>query len=93
MAVHSYYAIFEPIKEKGFEGQYWVTFPDLEGVFTSGDDFADGYEMAQEVLALMLEYFEDDNIPFNPPSHPKDIEIPSEGSLVYIQVNTEKIRR
>ncbi len=49
MAKYVFPAVFTPEK-KG----YSINFPDVEGCYTSGNDLADGMEMAQDVLCLML---------------------------------------
>lgn len=36
------------------DGTYSVSFPDIEGCYTCGDDIADGMNMAEDALALML---------------------------------------
>ena len=33
---------------------YWLEFPDLPGVYSQGDDFAETYKNAQEALELYL---------------------------------------
>ena len=43
-------AIFEPNELDG----YCVFFPDLENVFTEGNDFKHAMEMAEDALCLML---------------------------------------
>ncbi|MBO5424685.1 MAG: type II toxin-antitoxin system HicB family antitoxin [Lachnospiraceae bacterium] len=54
MAKYFYPAIFT--KEKN--GLYSVEFPDIENCYTSGEDLADAYEMAEDVLALTLYGYE-----------------------------------
>ena len=51
MAQYVFPAIFEPDYELG---GYFVYFPDLENVFTQGDDLKHAMEMAEDVLCLML---------------------------------------
>ena len=50
MAKYVYPAIFEPNELGG----YCVYFPDLENVYTQGDDLLHAMDMAQDVLCLML---------------------------------------
>lgn len=45
-----YPAIFTPEEN----GMYSVVFPGLESCYTQGDDMADAYEMAEDVLCLTL---------------------------------------
>ena len=47
----SYYALFEPAKEGGYN----VIFPDFTGCVTFGKTFEEAKEKAQEVLELWLE--------------------------------------
>lgn len=50
MAKYVYPAIFTPEDNGGFS----IAFPDVEGCYTQGKDMADGIEMAQDALCLML---------------------------------------
>ncbi len=61
MAKYVYPAIFTPEKEGG----YSIAFPDVEGCYTQGKDMADGIEMAEDALCLMLYDMEEreENIP------------------------------
>lgn len=56
MAKYVYPAVFEP--EEG--GAYSVYFPDVEGCYTCGDNMAEAFEMAEDVLALTLYHYEQD---------------------------------
>lgn len=47
---------------------YSVTFPDLEGCYTSGNSLAEAIEMAEDVLALILYDKEENNEPIPNPS-------------------------
>lgn len=50
-----YPAVFHPEADGG----YSITFPDLPGCITQGDDLADGIEMAEDALAMILCDYED----------------------------------
>ncbi len=50
MAKYVYPAVFTPEENGGFS----IAFPDVEGCFTQGKNMADGIEMAQDALCLML---------------------------------------
>lgn len=50
-----YPAVFHPEEDGG----YSITFPDLPGCITQGDDLADGIEMAEDALAMILCDYED----------------------------------
>jgi len=54
MAKYVYPAVF--VQEK--KGQFSVSFPDIDGCFTCGDDIAHAIEMAKDALALMLYHME-----------------------------------
>lgn len=49
----SYFALFDPDKEAG---GFVVTFPDVSGCVTQGDDLAEASSMAEDALATMLSY-------------------------------------
>jgi predicted RNase H-like HicB family nuclease len=49
--ISSYYAIFEPAEEGGYN----VSFPDFPGCITFGKTFEESKEKAKEVLELWLE--------------------------------------
>ena len=49
--ISSYYAVFEPAEEGGFN----VSFPDFPGCVTFGKNFEEAKKMAKEVLELWLE--------------------------------------
>lgn len=50
MSLKSYPALFDPHDD----GRFDVTFPDIPGCITQGDDLADAYACAIEALALHL---------------------------------------
>ena len=86
---YTYTAIFTPEKN----GLYSVTFPDLQGCYTSGNDMADAIYMAQDVLCLTLFDMEQDKkeIPFA--SRPQDIKITQDQFTSVIAVDTAAYRR
>jgi antitoxin HicB len=49
----SYPALFEPIED----GWLMVTFPDVPGAITNGEDHDAAYEMAQDALGIMLDSY------------------------------------
>ncbi|KGR78980.1 type II toxin-antitoxin system HicB family antitoxin [Ureibacillus manganicus] len=89
MAIYKYYSIINWCEE---DQTYNVDFPDLEYVFTDGDTLHEAITMAEDVLGQTLATNEDDNIPFNPPSPTKEINIPEGASLVLITVDTDDFR-
>lgn len=72
MTRYAYPAVFTPEESGGFS----VSFPDLEGCHTCGDDMADAIMMAEDVLALILYGYEHDE---------REIPAPSESSDIYLE--------
>lgn len=90
--LYLYPAIFEPNEHNGFT----ITFPDLPGCITEGNDLAEGISMAQEALALHLYGMERDGDPIPEASSPYSKLIPNEaakGSFInVIAARTAPIR-
>lgn len=63
MAKYIYPAIFAKDGEL-----YTVRFPDLEGCYTQGENLQDAYEMAEDVLCLMLYDLEEEGESIPPAS-------------------------
>ena len=83
-----YPAIFEPAKEGGFT----VSIPDIEGCFTEGESLAEAMAMAQDAIAMMMVYYEDNDLTSPKASSIKDIE--STGGVVsYVLADTDQWRR
>lgn len=74
-----YPVIFEEDTE---EGGYNVTVPDIPCCFTFGDDMADAIFMAEDVMAMMLADYEDNNKEVPKPSRIQDIKTDGIVSLV-----------
>ena len=83
-----YAAIFHPEEEGG----YFVSFPDLEGCYTEGEDLADAIAMATEILGLYISVLMDDNIPYNAPTPIEKLD-PEDGFLTYISSDPGPSRR
>lgn len=64
-------AIFEPGEKKG----YVVTFPDLPGCLTEGDNLQEAHLMAKEALELHLYGMEEEGEPIPEPSLPSNIKL------------------
>ena len=86
---YTYTAIFTP----EMNGLYSVTFPDLQGCYTSGDDIADAIYMAQDVLCLTLFDLEQDKKSIPIASKPQDIKITDGQFTSVVAVDTETYRR
>ena len=83
-----YPAIFEPAKEGG----YIVSVPDIEGCFTEGDTLAEAMAMAQDAIAMMMVYYEDNNNKIPLSSDINDIE-KSKGIVSYVLADTDQWRK
>lgn len=73
----AYPAIFEPCEEGG----YTVSFPDLPGCFTEGDDLAEALYMAQEAAGGWLLVTLEDGEKLPPVSKFEDINV-EDGCIV-----------
>ena len=82
-----YPAIFHP-EEKG----YYVSFPDLPGCLTVGDDLQEAYEMAEEVLGVYLSSRLDNELEFSEPSPFGSVKS-REGVVCYISADPDKYRK
>ena len=80
MKNYAYPAVFTA--ESG--GLYSVNFPDLKNCYTCGNDFADAFEMAKDVLSLTLHEYEKNNIGFPEPSELKSIQCDDNSFVRYI---------
>lgn len=92
MAKHIYPAVFDPNEHAG----YTVTFPDLPGCVTEGDNLDEAMLMAAEAMALHLYGMERDGDPIPSPSKSGDHLIPDDADpgafVTLIQARTEPIR-
>ena len=86
---YTYTAVFTPEKN----GLYSVTFPDIQGCYTSGNDMADAIYMAQDVLCLTIFDLEQDKKSMPTASKPQDIKITEGQFTSVIAVDTETYRR
>lgn len=91
MAKYIYPAIFDPNENNGFT----ITFPDLPGCITEGDDLDEALLMAAEAMALHLYGLERDGDDIPHPSAPADVSLEDSdpGAFVsLVQARTEPIR-
>jgi len=86
---YAYTAVFTPEKN----GLISVSFPDLQGCYTSGDDIADAIYMAQDVLCLTLYDLEQEKSQIPKASKPHDIKVSENQFTSIIAVDTETYRR
>lgn len=80
--MYLYYAIFN-VANDGIN----VSFPDLDGAFTGGDDMHEALYMAKDLLAGWLINAQDDGEVLPLASLPSDIQVPSGDLLIPIEVN------
>lgn len=78
MDIYIYSAIFNPCEEGG----YCVTFPDLPGCITEGDNLKEAMDMAKEALELHLWGMEDDKDPIPTPTAPEKIKLENKTSFI-----------
>ena len=81
---YTYPAIFEKDGDA-----YGLWFPDLEHGVSKGDNFEDAVEMAQELLDLILDDYQQGNIPLPEPGSVKEPLEPGQ-SIVNITVERER---
>lgn len=63
-----YPAVLQPC-----DGMYSVSFPDVEGAITAGDNLPHALEMARDALCAMLVSMEDRGEPIAPPTPMDDV--------------------
>ena len=86
---YTYSAVFTPEEN----GMFSVSFPDLQGCYTSGDDMADAVYMAQDVLCLTLYDMEQEKMEIPKASNPCDINTQGNEFTSVIVVDTDSYRR
>ena len=89
MAKYIYPAVFTPEEN----GKFSINFPDISGCYTCGDSLADGMEMAQDALALMLTHLEDEKREIPPASTINSLTIADGEFATYISCDTIMYRR
>ena len=68
-----------------------VSFPDIPGCFTFGDDMADALFMAEDAASMMIASFEDDGDPI--PASSDIATIKTDGIVSLVPVDTDEWRR
>ena len=84
MPKYVYPAIFTQ-EENGY---YSINFPDVEACFTQGNSILDGMENAEDVLAMMLCYYEQQGTPIAPPTAIKEIKTDSNSFVTLVKCDT-----
>lgn len=85
-----YPAIFTKEKE---DGGFSITFPDIDGCYTCGDNLQDGIMMAEDALALMLYDYETESRTIPKASDLKEIETKEDEFVTYIFCDTLAYRK
>ncbi|MCP1224100.1 type II toxin-antitoxin system HicB family antitoxin [Sebaldella sp. S0638] len=85
--IYIYPAIFEEE-----DGGYNISFPNLEGALTCGDDLSDSLFMAKDVLGLYLYTLEEDGTELPEPSLPNRIKVKDNQFVQLIEVYMPPIR-
>lgn len=75
------------------ETGYSVSFPDIEGCVTCGDDLVDAMDMAQDALNLMLWDIEEDGDPVNAPSAIESLSLEPGQFASLVCADTDEYRR
>ena len=89
MAKYVYPAVFRKEPEFG----YSVSFPDISGCFTSGDDLAESIENASDALALMLYDMEESKAAIPAASDIASIKCEDREFASYVTCDTKVYRR
>ena len=84
--------IFPAVFSQETDGIFSVSFPDIENCYTQGDDLQDAYEMAEDVLCLILYKMEENNENIPTPSNPKDIQVNDTSFMAIIGADTLEYR-
>ena len=83
--------IYPAVFERDEDG-YSVTFPDLPGCITCGDNLEESYLMAKDALELHLYGMEEDNDDIPSPSRPESITVNSDSFVTLVEAYMPLIR-
>lgn len=72
---------------------YVVNFPDLDSCYTQGESLQEAFEMASDVLCLMLYSMEEDGIEIPGPSDIRDIKTSGDEFVSLISCDTIEYRQ
>jgi len=84
--------VFPAIFTREENGQYSVSFPDVDGCFTGGDNMTEAVEMAEDALCLMLYDKEEDGETIPTPSNPKEIKADDNSFVSLVHCDTAEYR-
>lgn len=79
--------IYPAVFDLGDEGRYCITFPDLPGIISQGDNVEHSLAMAKEALELHLYGMEEDGEEIPAPSNPGMITAPAGGFVSLVEAN------
>ena len=88
-----YTAIFNPDPSENNKNLISVSFPDLPGCLTCGDDLPDALEMAKDALCLWLYHLEEENRDIPDSTPPQNIITEGNSFITAISVDTNDYRR
>lgn len=88
MDKYIYPAVFDPCEEGG----YCVTFPDLSGIVTEGNNIEEALAMAKEALTLHVWGMENDGDALPAPTSPEKISFPEGGFVSLVEAWMPPIR-
>lgn len=72
---------------------YSVSFPDIEGCYTQGDDLADALEMAKDILELRLCDYENENKIIPKPSEQQSFTLKYGQIISLVSADTMEYRK
>ena len=78
--------IFPALFEKGETKGYVVSFPDLPGCITEGDNIEEAIQMAKEALELHLYNMEEDSECIPSPTSPEKVQLPEDSFVSIVEV-------
>ncbi|WP_332286647.1 type II toxin-antitoxin system HicB family antitoxin [Bacillus velezensis] len=90
MGKYLFPAIFDSGEDES-EG-YTITFPDLPGCISEGDDLENAMSMAKDVLEGFLYGMEEDREEIPSPSNPSELDVPKTGFVVMVNAWTDIVR-
>ena len=86
-----YTAVFNP--EPGTTETYNVSFPDLPGCRTFGENLEDAIEMAEDALCLWLYSMEEERGVIPPATPPAKMKVSGDDFITAISVDTDDYKR
>jgi predicted RNase H-like HicB family nuclease len=84
--------IFPAIFDPDVDGGYTITFPDLPGCITEGDNLDEALYMAKDALELYLYSLEENEEHIPSPTPPEKIKVPKGAFLNLIEVYMQPVR-